>query len=152
MDESQEPDEGGSLTFGVVDGGKGAPAPAAAVPPLRLVLQPTGFAVDIEHSDVVLGRHSTADVRLPLPDVSRRHCRFVYTSGTWKVLDLDSLNGVFVNGQRVGEAVLNDHDMLGIAGFQFLALTTPAAPSMNEESKTQALLPPLPGHQQRRAS
>jgi pSer/pThr/pTyr-binding forkhead associated (FHA) protein len=76
----------------------------------------------------------------------------VYASGIWKVLDLDSLNGVFVNGQRVSEAVLHDRDMLGIGGFQFLALTTPAAPSMNEESKTQSLLPPLTGHQQRRAS
>jgi pSer/pThr/pTyr-binding forkhead associated (FHA) protein len=135
-----------------VDGGKAGRAAQAAVPPLRLVLQPTGFAVDIEHSDVILGRHSSAEVRIPLPDISRHHCRFVFTSGTWQVLDLDSLNGVFVNGKRVSESTLRDRDMLGIGGFQFLVLTTPAAPSLNEESKTQALLPPLGGQQQRRAS
>ena len=37
--------------------------------PLRLVLQPTGAVIDIHQPNVVVGRHSAADVRLSLPDV-----------------------------------------------------------------------------------
>jgi pSer/pThr/pTyr-binding forkhead associated (FHA) protein len=93
------------------------PGPGAA--PLRLCLRPGRFAVEVMRSGTVFGRHSSADVRLPLPDVSRRHCRFVCEFGRWQVLDLDSLNGVFVNGAPVRQAELHDGDQLRIGGFVF---------------------------------
>ena len=89
------------------------------VAPLRLRLRPGTFAVEVTRSGTVLGRHSSADVRLPLPDVSRRHCRFVCESGSWQVVDLDSLNGIFVNGELVPQAELHDGDQLRIGGFIF---------------------------------
>jgi hypothetical protein len=49
--------------------------------PLRLVLQPSGATMEVAQADVLVGRHSCADVRLPLPDVSRRHCRLVFVGG-----------------------------------------------------------------------
>jgi pSer/pThr/pTyr-binding forkhead associated (FHA) protein len=87
--------------------------------PLKLMLQPSGPVVELTRSDMIMGRHSEVDVRLPLPDVSRRHCRFVFTDTAWQVFDLDSLNGVFVNGKRVQHAILRDHDSLTIGGFRF---------------------------------
>jgi len=89
------------------------------VPPLRLRLRPGTFAVEVTRSGTVLGRHSSADVRLPLPDVSRHHCRFVCESGRWQVVDLDSLNGIFLNGEPVRRAELRDCDQLRIGGFIF---------------------------------
>ncbi len=88
--------------------------------PLRLVLQPTGAVIDIHQPDVVVGRHSAADVRLSLPDVSRRHCRLFHADGRWQVVDLDSLNGVWVNQQAVDRAVLRQGDMLRLGGFTFM--------------------------------
>jgi pSer/pThr/pTyr-binding forkhead associated (FHA) protein len=66
-----------------------------------------------------LGRHSDADVRLPLPDVSRRHCRFVFTEAGWQVVDLNSLNGVYVNGERVHRAPLRHLDLVRIGSLTF---------------------------------
>jgi pSer/pThr/pTyr-binding forkhead associated (FHA) protein len=86
---------------------------------LRLRLRPGRLAVELTRSGMVLGRHSSADVRLPLPDVSRRHCRFEYEDGRWQVIDLDSLNGVFVNDAPVRQAELHDHDRVRIGGFVF---------------------------------
>jgi predicted component of type VI protein secretion system len=94
-----------------------ADAPGAACPPLRLVLQPGGRVVDCHQPDLVVGRHSLADVRLPLPDVSRRHCRLVCTDGGWQIIDLDSLNGVFVNGEKVRAATLHHRDLVRLGGF-----------------------------------
>jgi hypothetical protein len=74
--------------------------------PLRLFLRPGGFCLELAAADLVLGRHSCADVRLPLPDVSRRHCRFVFADGHWEIVDLDSLNGTHVNGERLMASVL----------------------------------------------
>jgi pSer/pThr/pTyr-binding forkhead associated (FHA) protein len=86
---------------------------------LRLVLLPGGLTVELTRPDMVIGRHSEADVRLALPDVSRRHCRFIFQHGHWKVIDLNSLNGVFVNGERMHEAVVYDGDHVRLGGFTF---------------------------------
>jgi hypothetical protein len=87
--------------------------------PLRLCLRPGRFVVELTRSGLVFGRHSSADVRLPLPDVSRRHCRFDHEAGRWMVIDLDSLNGVFVNDALVERAELHHRDTIRIGGFVF---------------------------------
>ena len=66
--------------------------------PLHLLLQPGGLVVELNRPEMMLGRHSQSDIRVALPDVSRRHCRFVFEAGQWHLFDLNSLNGTFVNG------------------------------------------------------
>jgi predicted component of type VI protein secretion system len=87
--------------------------------PLHLVLEGGTLAIELTAPDLVLGRHTGADIRLPLPDVSRRHCRFVYAGGHWQVIDLQSLNGVWVNEQPVQRAPLYPGDRLRIGAFAF---------------------------------
>jgi pSer/pThr/pTyr-binding forkhead associated (FHA) protein len=87
--------------------------------PLRLTLQTSGRSIDVTQPEVLIGRHTEVDLRLPLPDVSRRHCRLVYSDGRWQIFDLNSLNGVFVNGHRVKHAFLDEHDTLRVGGFVF---------------------------------
>jgi pSer/pThr/pTyr-binding forkhead associated (FHA) protein len=87
--------------------------------PLELTLLPAGPSVELDLPDMVIGRHSGADVRLALPDVSRRHCRLVFQHGSWKIIDLKSLNGIYVNGERMQEATLYDGDTLRLGGFTF---------------------------------
>jgi pSer/pThr/pTyr-binding forkhead associated (FHA) protein len=87
--------------------------------PLELTLLPAGPSVELERPDMVIGRHSGADIRVALPDVSRRHCRVVFQHGFWKIIDLNSLNGVFLNGERMQEATLYDGDNIRLGGFTF---------------------------------
>jgi pSer/pThr/pTyr-binding forkhead associated (FHA) protein len=89
--------------------------------PLRLVLQESGVTVELTRPDMLLGRHSEADIRLPLPDVSRRHCRFVFTDGCWHVHDLKSLNGTFLNDEAVEHALVCHGDTVRVGGFTFEA-------------------------------
>jgi pSer/pThr/pTyr-binding forkhead associated (FHA) protein len=87
--------------------------------PLRLRLQPGDQVIDLTQPDVLLGRQSDADLRMPQPDVSRQHCRFQFADGAWQILDLDSLNGVYVNGARVRRvAVLQPGDQIRICGIE----------------------------------
>ena len=79
-----------------------------------------GLPIDVERPDVIVGRHSEADVRLALPDISRRHCRLVFENQHWRVYDLNSLNGVFVNGEHMQEATLHHGDQLQLGNFTFL--------------------------------
>ena len=94
-------------------------APPDAFVPMRLVLQPGGATIDVDRPDVLVGRHTDCDVRLPLPDVSRRHCRLQFVEGCWQVIDLNSLNGIQVNGEAVLQAPLAQGDRLKIGGFTF---------------------------------
>jgi len=87
--------------------------------PLRLRMHPGGQAIDLTEPDLILGRHSEADLRMPLPDVSRRHCRFVFSPAGWELIDLGSLNGVYVNGVRVQRTVLEPGDTVRICSLEF---------------------------------
>jgi pSer/pThr/pTyr-binding forkhead associated (FHA) protein len=90
-----------------------------AFQPLRLRMQPGDHVIDLTEPDVLLGRQSDADLRMPQPDVSRHHCRFQFTDEGWQVVDLNSLNGVFVNGARVRRlAVLHPGDRIRIGGVE----------------------------------
>ena len=108
-------------------GGEGLPVqgphwqhdPDAGLIPLRLILQPSGFAVDLTRAETVIGRNAEADLRLPLPDVSRRHCRIVHQNGIWQVFDLQSMNGVFVNGVKIEQETLRHRDLVRVGGFTF---------------------------------
>jgi predicted component of type VI protein secretion system len=122
--------------------GRQDPAPPGWVP-LRLRLLPAGPAVECTRPDVLVGRHSHADIRLPLPDVSRRHCRLVCAGGTWQVVDLNSLNGIFVNGEKVQQATLRHRDQLRIGGFTLevdLERGDPTVRLADEERPTDGVL------------
>lgn len=66
-----------------------------------------------------IGRSMTADIQLEHPQVSRRHAVIeLLDSGTVRVLDDRSLNGVLVNEEPVaGQRALADGDEIEIAGF-----------------------------------
>jgi hypothetical protein len=70
-----------------------------------------------------VGRSLSADLRFDDPTVSRRHS-LVYRDpeGGARILDDRSLNGVFVNGERVDLAELNDGDEIGIGRFTLFFL------------------------------
>lgn len=52
----------------------------------------------------VIGRREDCDLRIPLAEVSRKHCRLIVEGDTLRVEDLGSSNGTYVNGHRVQEA------------------------------------------------
>ncbi|HKQ41812.1 MAG TPA: FHA domain-containing protein [Pseudonocardia sp.] len=65
-----------------------------------------------------LGRGIGADVVLEDRSVSRRHAVVTCRGAEVVVLDDRSLNGVHVNGERVGQATLADGDMIALGDVQ----------------------------------
>ena len=65
-----------------------------------------------------VGRSLAADVRFDDPTVSRRHALIVRQPDGVRVLDDRSLNGVFVNGERVEWRVLNDGDEIVVGRYR----------------------------------
>jgi pSer/pThr/pTyr-binding forkhead associated (FHA) protein len=65
-----------------------------------------------------IGRSLAADVRFDDPTISRRHALVVRQADGVRVLDDRSLNGVFVNGERVEWRTLRDGDEIVVGRYR----------------------------------
>ena len=83
--------------------------------------------VPLEREWTRIGRSLAADVRLDDPTVSRRHALIVRQPDGVRVLDDRSLNGVFVNGERVEWRVLGDGDEIVVGRYHLHFLDSRAA-------------------------
>ena len=79
----------------------------------------------------VIGRREDCDLRIPLGEVSRKHCRVVRDGDSLKLEDLGSSNGTFLNGQRVQEAILSPGDTIQVGPVVFV-LQVDGQPSDDE--------------------
>ena len=83
--------------------------------------EPLTFRMSAGHVRTV-GRATRADFILDAPLVSRLHCRLTAGAAELEVVDLESTNGTFVNGERIERAVLKTGDRLGVGRVE-LAIT-----------------------------
>src|SRR6188472_1193837 len=70
----------------------------------RALLQMNGKTFVIDRPRTVIGRSSRCDFVVDDPNVSRRHAELQRRGGDWYVVDLDSTNGIAVNGKPVRSA------------------------------------------------
>lgn len=70
-----------------------------------------------EDGEHTVGRDPKCDVVLEDPRVSTRHALLRSARGDWRLLDLESKNGTFVNAIRVTEAALADADWVSLGGL-----------------------------------
>jgi hypothetical protein len=57
---------------------------------------------------VIIGRELPAHIRIEDPRISRVHVRIETADGGWRVVDLNSTNGTFLDGQPITTAAIND--------------------------------------------
>jgi hypothetical protein len=134
----RETPEGG----GVAEGGRGA-APhdvereAAWLGDVRDRIEQPGeylayeedgetMVMALTHEWTRVGRSLAADVRFDDPTVSRRHALLVRQPDGVRVLDDRSLNGVFVNGERIEWRMLEDGDEIVVGRYRLRFLSVPA--------------------------
>ena len=67
-----------------------------------------------------VGRHGEADILLDDVTVSRRHVEVERIGDRYVARDVGSLNGTWLNGQRVDTAELADGDELQIGRFKLV--------------------------------
>jgi len=73
----------------------------------------------VSHEVTIIGRGETCDLRVPLLNVSRRHCELTLAGDGLTVKDLDSTNGTYVNNNRADESGLKAGDRLIIGSVVF---------------------------------
>ncbi len=132
------PSERGGETTSIIDAGAGEPeysdepspdySAADTLPPgtaLLVVLRGPNagsrFLLDSDFTSA--GRHPDSDIFLDDVTVSRRHAEFYRHGDRFTVRDVGSLNGTYVNRERIEEAELFGGDEVQIGKFRLLFMT-----------------------------
>jgi pSer/pThr/pTyr-binding forkhead associated (FHA) protein len=84
--------------------------------------------IELGEKDIVIGRSTECDIRFLVENVSRRHARVFFHNEEFMIEDLDSTNGLFVNGVKVVRCALRNNDQIALGGVRLL---------FNEEKRLQ---------------
>lgn len=74
------------------------------------------FLLDAERTTA--GRHPSADIFLDDVTVSRKHAEFIASDGGFMVRDVGSLNGTYVNRERIDSALLQSGDEVQVGKYR----------------------------------
>jgi Protein of unknown function (DUF3662)/FHA domain len=97
------------------------PATADAGMPTEVItLSWEGQQRTIDKRRTLIGRSKECDVQLADPNTSRRHAELRREGAAYWIIDLDSTNGLEVNGRRLKRAKLEDGDRVTIGSTQIV--------------------------------
>ncbi|HET9323871.1 MAG TPA: DUF3662 and FHA domain-containing protein [Gaiellaceae bacterium] len=106
---------------------RAAPAETEAVSVEELGLEAAPATLTVNGSQhelqkpvVVIGRSKDTDIRLNDPNISRRHAEIRQEGSTFWIVDLDSTNGVAVNGRALKRAKLDDEDRITLGSTELV--------------------------------
>ncbi len=104
--------------------------------------------VPVEREEITIGRHEGNHIRLSERNVSRRHCRLLRMEGALVLEDLQSSNGLWLNGTPiVGRHPVAPGDRIGIGDYEIEidgALLSSSDPRSAEASAGAIVEPTLP--------
>ena len=86
-----------------------------------------GDPIPLRKPEILIGRRNGCDIVLGFGNVSGKHCQLVLSYGYWYILDLNSTNGVKVNGTKVTDHRLDPGATLAISKHVFKIQYDPAA-------------------------
>ncbi|MCP4678265.1 MAG: FHA domain-containing protein [Deltaproteobacteria bacterium] len=97
-----------------------------------------GREIDLTADLYVIGRSEEANCRVRDTSISRAHARIDLDAGEWTISDLDSVNGITINGMKKDDYVLKAGDIiqLGSVRFRFVA---PGEPYEYDASSTDKI-------------
>jgi pSer/pThr/pTyr-binding forkhead associated (FHA) protein len=80
----------------------------------------TGKVVPLDETEIFIGRAGEENVVIDHPSISRRHARVAREGAGARITDLDSSNGVFVDGRKVREAALKDGALVTLGDIRMI--------------------------------
>lgn len=92
-----------------------------------------------------IGRGADNTITIPDPTISRNHAKVSFQEGCWVVEDLQSANGIMVNGKRVDRLALESGDTFKLGEILFSFIEKEIAESENQFKDTIQILSSVEG-------
>lgn len=93
--------------------------------------------IPLMKKEITIGRRTTCDITLPMPTISGKHCELMVSDGYWYVKDLDSRNGIKVNGSPVTKRKrLIPGDVLTVATYDYVVKYSPSVVEQGNPGST----------------
>ena len=70
--------------------------------------------VELNRSQVYIGRDPECEVHIPTTTISRQHVRIFCRGEEYHVEDLDSTNGTYINGVKIKRCILRNNDQITV--------------------------------------
>jgi len=83
-----------------------------------------GQRFNLRAGRTTMGRSANNDLTLAEPSISATHARIIGERGNWRILNLLSTNGTFVNGRKVSESPLQHGDRIRMGRVEFVFQTS----------------------------
>ncbi len=84
-----------------------------------------GMTFTLDHDLVSIGRHPESDIFLDDITVSRKHAEIRREGSSFTLTDTGSLNGTYLNRERIESAVLQNGDEIQIGKYRLLFFVAP---------------------------
>jgi hypothetical protein len=110
-----------------------SPETGTSLPYLEHFPEPGGVAhrILVDHLPFALGRSLTSHYVIYSRQVSKEHAEIFRVGEEFRIRDLRSTNGTFVNGQRIVEAPLCNGDIVHVAHKEFRFSYEPPGPALD---------------------
>jgi hypothetical protein len=117
---SPEPLPGATMVYGKPVETEAVSAEDLGLDRETISLTVNGTKHEIDKREVVIGRSKDCDIQLPDGNVSRRHAEVRQEGAAYWVIDLDSTNGMEVNGRRQKRAKLRQGDRITLGSTELV--------------------------------
>ena len=121
QEEPSQGDLGATMVYSATKVRQAVAEPVPERPSARALITMGGKTFVLDQPRAVVGRSRRSDFVLEDPNVSRHHFELQQRGSDWYVVDLESTNGITVNGRRVPSARLEPGDeiMAGTSSMRF---------------------------------
>ena len=76
--------------------------------------------IELSEDNITIGRTNECEIQLQMEGISRKHALISLHNEEYYIKDLDSKNGIFLNGVRIAKCVLRNKDQIDIAGVKII--------------------------------
>jgi len=97
----------------------------------------------LKQNEITIGKLPGNDFYLDDNSISRKHCKLIKEDNTFKIVDLNSTNGTYVNGKRIREKILSvgDNITVGRSILKFVKGTKETKITDIDDQKISVMIP-----------
>jgi pSer/pThr/pTyr-binding forkhead associated (FHA) protein len=111
--------------------------------PAQLVALNEGPNILLDKPILLVGRHPECDIQIDSRKISRRHCCIAQVNDAFLVRDLESTNGIRINGEKVSEGRLTHGDELTIGNHRYQVNTEALVGGPPQGRSKDTVRPPI---------